>query len=140
MFPSHPCPTRQAAFLSITPQLLCSQDFARNPFRFIDLAHTLSIRLNRFIDLRVIASFFQEQFHAHSRTQTSQRPPLHSHQSHWTAMRLARLARRVLLLFPHPRHFAPPGRTRACVPTQILNSPRPNNESERLTPASYMQS
>ena len=43
-----------------TPQLLCSQDFARNPFGFIDLAGTLSTRLNRFIDLREFACFFQE--------------------------------------------------------------------------------
>src|SRR3984885_842864 len=43
-----------------TPQLLCSQDFARNPFLFIDLAHTLATRPNRFIDLRGFACFFQE--------------------------------------------------------------------------------
>ena len=43
-----------------TPQLLCSQDFARNPFGFIDLAHTLATRPNRFIDLRGFACFFQE--------------------------------------------------------------------------------
>jgi hypothetical protein len=44
-----------------TPQLLCSQDFASNPFRFIDLAGTSPTRLNRFIDLREFAFFFQEQ-------------------------------------------------------------------------------
>jgi hypothetical protein len=43
-----------------TPQLLCPQDCARNPFCFIDLAGTPSTRLNRFIDLRQNASFFQE--------------------------------------------------------------------------------
>ena len=43
-----------------TPQLLCSQDCASNPFGFIDLAGTLSTRLNRFIDLREFAHFFQE--------------------------------------------------------------------------------
>jgi hypothetical protein len=43
-----------------TPQLLCSQDFACNPFGFIDLAGTLATRLNRFIDLREFARFFQE--------------------------------------------------------------------------------
>jgi hypothetical protein len=43
-----------------TPQLLCSQDFARNPFGFIDLAGTLATRLNRFIDLREFTRFFQE--------------------------------------------------------------------------------
>jgi hypothetical protein len=47
--------------LNPTPQLLCSQDFARNPFGFMDLAGTLSTRLNRFIDLREFACFFQEQ-------------------------------------------------------------------------------
>jgi hypothetical protein len=46
--------------LNPAPQLLCSQDFARNPFGFIDLAGTLSTRLNRFIDLRGFARFFQE--------------------------------------------------------------------------------
>ena len=46
--------------LNPAPQLLCSQDFARNPFGFIDLAGTLSTRLNRFIDLREFARFFQE--------------------------------------------------------------------------------
>ena len=34
---------------------------------------------------------------------TSQRSQLHPHQSHRTAMRITRPARRVLLLFPHPR-------------------------------------
>jgi hypothetical protein len=42
------------------PQLLCSQDFTRNPFVSIDLAGTFSTRLNRFIDLGGIAIFFQE--------------------------------------------------------------------------------
>src|ERR1700691_6555832 len=41
-----------------TPQLLYSQDFASNSFRFIDLARTLAVRLNRFIDLREFACFF----------------------------------------------------------------------------------
>jgi hypothetical protein len=44
-----------------TPQLLCFQHCACNPFGFIDLAGTLSTRLNRFIDLRGFACFFQEQ-------------------------------------------------------------------------------
>src|ERR1700688_1860794 len=51
-------PSNLRFHLCPTPQPLCSQDFARNPFRFIDLAHTLSTRLNRFIDLREIARFF----------------------------------------------------------------------------------
>src|SRR5579872_67324 len=42
-----------------TTQLLCPQDFARNPFRFIDLAGIPSTRLNRFIDLRQKAIFFR---------------------------------------------------------------------------------
>jgi len=45
---------------SPTQQLLCPQDFARNPFRFIDLAGIPSTRPNRFIDLRESATFFQE--------------------------------------------------------------------------------
>jgi hypothetical protein len=45
---------------SSTPQLLCSQDFARNPFLFIDLAGTPSPRPNRFIDLGENAILFQE--------------------------------------------------------------------------------
>ena len=44
----------------LTSQSLCSQDFACNLFLFIDLAGTLSPRLNRFIDLRGNAIFFQE--------------------------------------------------------------------------------
>ena len=59
MLPSSP---RNSRFQPVpTPQLLCSQDFACNPFGFIDLAGTLSTRLNRFIDLREFACFFQEQ-------------------------------------------------------------------------------
>jgi len=46
--------------VSPAPQLLCFQDFARNPFGFIDLAYTLRTRPNRFIDLRGFARFFQE--------------------------------------------------------------------------------
>jgi hypothetical protein len=56
MFPSSPKNSRSK--LNPTPQLLCSQDFASNPFGFIDLAGTLSARLNRFIDLREFACFF----------------------------------------------------------------------------------
>ena len=56
------------------PQLLCSQDFARNPFGFIDLAGTLSTRLNRFIDLREFACFFSGAVNVQTITQTSQRP------------------------------------------------------------------
>jgi hypothetical protein len=58
MLPSSPNHPRFP--LNPTPQLLCSQDFARNPFGFIDLAGTLATRLNRFIDLREFARFFQE--------------------------------------------------------------------------------
>jgi hypothetical protein len=58
MLPSSPKSSRSK--LNPTPQLLCSQDFARNPFGFIDLAGTIATRLNRFIDLREFASFFQE--------------------------------------------------------------------------------
>jgi hypothetical protein len=54
-------PKNSRSKLNPTPQLLCSQDFASNPFGFIDLAGTLSTRLNRFIDLREFACFFQEQ-------------------------------------------------------------------------------
>ena len=43
-----------------TPQPLCCQDFAYNPFLFIDLAGTPSTRPNQFIDLRENAIFFQE--------------------------------------------------------------------------------
>ena len=43
-------------------QLLCSQDFTRNPFLFIDLAGTPQPRPNRFIDLGESRVFFQEQF------------------------------------------------------------------------------
>jgi len=46
--------------LCTIPQLLCSQDFARNPFSFIDLAGTSSPRLSQFLDLGDNASFFQE--------------------------------------------------------------------------------
>jgi hypothetical protein len=53
-------PNNSRPKLNPTSQLLCSQDFARNPFGFIDLADTLSTRLNRFIDLREFACFFQE--------------------------------------------------------------------------------
>jgi hypothetical protein len=42
------------------PQLLCSQDFASNPFIFIDLAGSVQPRLNQIIDLRENAIFFQE--------------------------------------------------------------------------------
>ncbi len=59
MLPSSPNHPRFQ--LNPTPQLLCSQDFACNPFRFIDLSGTFSTRLNRFIDLREFACFFQEQ-------------------------------------------------------------------------------
>src|SRR5579863_3495694 len=59
MLPSSPNSSRPK--LNPTPQLLCSQDFARNPFGFIDLAGTLSTQPNRFIDLREFACFFQEQ-------------------------------------------------------------------------------
>ncbi len=55
-----PSPKNSRSKLNPTPQPLCSQDFARNPFGFIDLAGTLSTRLNRFIDLREFAIFFQE--------------------------------------------------------------------------------
>ena len=55
-----PSPKNSRFQLNPTPQLLCSQDFACNPFGFIDLAGTLSTRLNRFIDLREFARFFQE--------------------------------------------------------------------------------
>jgi hypothetical protein len=55
-----PSPKNSRSKLNSTPQLLCSQDFTRNPFGFIDLAGTLSTRLNRFIDLREFARFFQE--------------------------------------------------------------------------------
>ena len=55
-----PSPKNSRSQPNSTPQLLCSQDFARNPFGFIDLAHTLSTRPNRFIDLRGFACFFQE--------------------------------------------------------------------------------
>jgi hypothetical protein len=58
MLPSSPNNSRSQP--NPTSQLLCSQDFARNPFGFIDLAGTLSTRLNRFIDLREFARFFQE--------------------------------------------------------------------------------
>ena len=58
MLPSSPNNSRSQP--NPTSQLLCSQDFASNPFLFIDLADTLSARLNRFIDLRAIARFFQE--------------------------------------------------------------------------------
>src|SRR5271170_1801926 len=87
-----------------TPQLLCSQDFDSNPFRFIDLARTLAARLNRFIDLREFALFFQEEFHAQTSTSASQRSSLHPHQSQRTALRFPRLAPRVLLLFPYAGH------------------------------------
>ena len=40
MLPSYPNNSRSK--LNPTPQLLCSQDFACNPFGFIDLAGTLS--------------------------------------------------------------------------------------------------
>ena len=55
-----PSPKNSRSKLNPTPQLLCPQDFASNSFGFIDLAATLSIRLNRFIDLREFACFFQE--------------------------------------------------------------------------------
>ena len=58
MLPSSPKNSRSQTVS--TPQLLCSQDFARNPFGFIDLAHTLATRPNRIIDLRGFACFFQE--------------------------------------------------------------------------------
>jgi hypothetical protein len=59
MLPSSP--KNSPSKLNPTPQLLCYQDFACNPFGFIDLAGTFSTRLNRFIDLREFACFFQEQ-------------------------------------------------------------------------------
>ena len=55
-----PSPKNSRSKLNPTSQPLCSQDFASNPFGFIDLAGTLSTRLNRFIDLREFARFFQE--------------------------------------------------------------------------------
>jgi hypothetical protein len=59
--PSAAQPSRFPALPNFpTPQLLCSQDFARNPFLFIDLAGTPQLHLNRFIDLRENAIFFQE--------------------------------------------------------------------------------
>jgi hypothetical protein len=58
---------------SPAPQLLCSQDFARNPFGFIDLAGTSSARLNPFKNLGGIASFFSGAVNVYSLTQTSQR-------------------------------------------------------------------
>ncbi len=55
-------PARPHHRLEASPpqQPRCSQDFARNPFGFIDLAYTLRTRPNRFIDLRGFARFFQE--------------------------------------------------------------------------------
>ena len=58
MLPSSPKNSRSQTVS--TPQLLCSQDFARNPFLFIDLAAASPTQLNRFIDLREFARFFQE--------------------------------------------------------------------------------
>jgi hypothetical protein len=55
-----PSPKNSRSKLNSTPQLLCSQDFTRNPFGFIDLAGTPSTQPNRFIDLRGFACFFQE--------------------------------------------------------------------------------
>ena len=48
MLPSSPENSRSK--LNPNPQLLCSQDFARNPFGFIDLAGTLSTRGNNYLD------------------------------------------------------------------------------------------
>jgi len=59
--------------VSPAPQPLCSQDFARNPFGFIDLAGTSSARLNPFKNLGGIASFFSGAVNVNSLTQTSQR-------------------------------------------------------------------
>jgi hypothetical protein len=72
MPPSYPNNSRPK--LNPIPQLLCSQDFACNPFGFIDLAGTLSTRLNRFIDLRGFACFFSGAVNVQTITQTSQRP------------------------------------------------------------------
>jgi hypothetical protein len=58
MPPALPSKSRSQPFPA--PQLLCLQDFAHNPFLFIDLAGTPQPRPNRFIDLREYAIFFQE--------------------------------------------------------------------------------
>jgi hypothetical protein len=55
------CPATSAP--SSPTQLLCSQDFARNPFLFIDLAGTPQPHPNRFIGLGESCDFFSGAFH-----------------------------------------------------------------------------
>jgi hypothetical protein len=60
---SRPSPTASVTGnpdIPTTKQPLCFQDFACNPFRFIDLAGTPSPRPNHFKNLRGNAIFFQE--------------------------------------------------------------------------------